>query len=215
MKTFVGSSPLDISSAAPATMKPAPDPRQQMMLSGPIAGTLLRFAAPTIVVVTVQALVSVMETYFVGFLGTDALAGVAVVFPVIMLMQMMSAGGMGGGVASAVARALGAGRKADADALVLHSVIIAVVLGLIFTLGILFWGAPLYRLFLLTRRSTDALALCRRHRSTPPGDRWQLGGRASVRNWPSRFVVDDRRILCCFLPVERAGAQAECMAPCR
>jgi putative MATE family efflux protein len=147
MKTFVGSSPLDISSAAPATMKPAPDSRQQiMMLSGPIAGTLLRFAAPTIVVVTVQALVSVMETYFVGFLGTDALAGVAVVFPVIMLMQMMSAGGMGGGIASAVARALGAGRKADADALVLHSVIIAVVLGLIFTLGILFWGSPLYRL---------------------------------------------------------------------
>jgi Na+-driven multidrug efflux pump len=49
-----------------------------------------------------------METYFVGFLGTDALAGVAVVFPVIILMQMMSAGGMGGGIASAVARAHGA-----------------------------------------------------------------------------------------------------------
>lgn len=70
----------------------------------------------------------------------------AVVFPVIMFMQMMSAGGMGGGVASAVARALGAGRKADADALVLHSVIIAVALGLIFTLGVLIWGSALYRL---------------------------------------------------------------------
>jgi MATE family, multidrug efflux pump len=148
MKTFIGSSPLEISSAVPATMgeEPTVDARQQMMLSGPIAATLLRFAAPTIVVVTVQALVSVMETYFVGFLGTDALAGVALVFPVLMLMQMMSAGGMGGGVASAVARALGAGRKADADALVLHSVIIAVVFGLIFTLCILFSGSALYRL---------------------------------------------------------------------
>jgi Na+-driven multidrug efflux pump len=123
-----------------------PDPRRQMMLNGPIAGTLLRFAAPTIAVVTVQAFVSVMETYFVGFLGTDALAGVALVFPVLMLMQMMSAGGMGGGVASAVARALGAGRKADADALAMHSVIIAIALGLIFMITVLTWGPPLYRL---------------------------------------------------------------------
>src|SRR5262245_21021519 len=145
MKTFVGSSPLDISSAVPATLKLAPDSRlQRMMLSGPIAGTLLRFAARTIVVVTVHAFVSVMETYFVGFLGTDALAGVALVFPVLMLMQMMSAGGMGGGVASAVARALGAGRKADADALVVHSVIIAIGLSLTFTIGVLIWGPALY-----------------------------------------------------------------------
>jgi putative MATE family efflux protein len=137
-----------LSTAATAKMGPEPtaDPRLQMMLSGPIASTLLRFAAPTIVVVTVQAFVSVMETYFVGFLGTDALAGVALVFPVLMLMQMMSAGGMGGGVASAVARALGAGRKADADALVLHAIIIAVALGLAFTIAVLIWGPPLYRL---------------------------------------------------------------------
>jgi putative MATE family efflux protein len=63
-----------------------------------------------------------------------------------MLMQMMSAGGMGGGVASAIARALGAGRKADADALVMHSVIIAIALGLIFTIAVLIWGPPLYHL---------------------------------------------------------------------
>ena len=46
-----------------------------------------------------------------GWLGSEALAGVALVFPLIMLMQTMSAGGMGGGVASAVARAVGAGRR--------------------------------------------------------------------------------------------------------
>jgi hypothetical protein len=40
--------------------EPTTDARQQMMLSGPIAGTLLPFAAPTIVLVTVQALVSVI-----------------------------------------------------------------------------------------------------------------------------------------------------------
>ena len=43
-------------------------------------------------------LVGVAETYFVSFLGTEALAGVSLVFPIFMLMQMMSNGGIGGGV---------------------------------------------------------------------------------------------------------------------
>jgi len=68
---------------------------------------MLRLALPTIIVLVVQTLVGVAETYFVSFLGTAALAGVALVFPVLMLMQMMSYGAIGGGVSSAVARALG------------------------------------------------------------------------------------------------------------
>ena len=63
-----------------------------------------------------QTSVGLVETYFVGKLGTDALAGVALVFPVVMLMQMMSAGAMGGGMSSAIARALGGGRRDDANA---------------------------------------------------------------------------------------------------
>jgi hypothetical protein len=42
-------------------------------------------------------------------LGTDALAGFALVFPLMMMMTMMAAGGMGGGVAAAMAR--GDGRR--------------------------------------------------------------------------------------------------------
>src|SRR6266581_4173475 len=115
------------------------------LLAGPIVPTLLKLAAPTVVVLVVQTFVSVIETYFVGFLGTDALAGVALVFPVLMLMTMMSNGGIGGGVASAIARALGAGRKQDADALVLHAVVLAILFGLAFAIGVLGGGTALYR----------------------------------------------------------------------
>jgi len=59
-------------------------------------------------------------------------------------MQMMSAGAMGGGISSAVARALGAGRRADADSLVLHALAIAVGFGLLFTLAVLSGGRWLY-----------------------------------------------------------------------
>src|SRR5712671_5322969 len=56
----------------------------------------------------------------------------------------MSAGGMGGGVASAVARALGGGRRAEADALVVHALVIAVIMAAAFTLLLELGGPALY-----------------------------------------------------------------------
>src|SRR2546428_10915485 len=102
-------------------VKPRFDPRTRVLLEGPIVSTLLRLATPNVLVMFVQASVGLIETYFVARLGTDALAGVTLVFPVLMLMQMMSAGAMGGGISSALARALGAGRRADAYELGGHS----------------------------------------------------------------------------------------------
>src|ERR1700736_3294852 len=120
------------------------DQRTRLLLEAPIAATLIRLAAPNMLVMVVQAAVGLIETYWVGKLGTDALAGVALVFPVLMLMQMMSAGAMGGGISSSIARALGAGRRQDADALVPHALAIAVIFGLVFMLATLLGGQWLY-----------------------------------------------------------------------
>src|SRR5437764_2984792 len=121
------------------------DPRTRVLLEAPIAPTLLRLALPNMLVMLAQAAAGLVETYFIGKLGTDALAGVALVFPVVMLMQMMSAGAMGGGIASSIARALGAGRRADANALALHALVIALGLGAVFTIGMLGGGRWLYQ----------------------------------------------------------------------
>ncbi len=116
------------------------------LLTAPILPTLLRLAAPMIAFMVVQAVVSTGEVYYVGFLGADALAGVAVSYPLVMLMTTMSAGGMGGGMASAVARALGAGRTAEARRLVVHSLVIAMAMGVIFTAGVLLGGRGIFSL---------------------------------------------------------------------
>ena len=121
------------------------DRRTRALLEAPIARTLLRLAAPNMLVMVAQAAAGLVETYFIGKLGTDALAGVALVFPVFMLMQMMSAGAMGGGIASSIARALGGARRADADALTLHALVIALAFGIAFMLGALGGGPWLYR----------------------------------------------------------------------
>jgi putative MATE family efflux protein len=128
--------------AVPASA--ALSPRTRLLLEGPVARTLLRLAAPNVLVMVLQAMVSTLDGVFVGWLGTDALAGVSLVFPLVMLMQTMSAGGMGGGVASAVARAIGGGRRADADALVVHAIVIALAMAAGFTLLLELGGPALY-----------------------------------------------------------------------
>ena len=118
--------------------------RTRALLEAPIGPTLFRLAFPTVIVMIVQASVGLIETYFVAKLGTDALAGITLVFPVLMLVQMMSAGAMGGGILSAVARALGSGRRDDANVLVWHALAIGIACGCITSVLTLGFGAPLY-----------------------------------------------------------------------
>ena len=141
---------------APAVPPTSAMQTRAAILAGPILPTLLRQALPTMTVLLAQTAVNVAEAYYVGFLGTDALAGVALVFPVFMLMMMMSGGGLGSGVASAVARAIGAGSKRDADALVLHAVVLAVIVGALFTIGTIWGGPALYKTLGGRDQSLDA-----------------------------------------------------------
>jgi putative MATE family efflux protein len=120
------------------------DPRTRVLIEAPITPTLLRLAIPNVITTVVQASTGLIETYFIGKLGTDALAGIALVFPGVMLMQMMSAGAMGGGVSSAIARALGAGRREDADATILHALVIAAGFAAFFTVTVIAAGPWLY-----------------------------------------------------------------------
>jgi putative MATE family efflux protein len=129
--------------AAPGTA--VHSPRTQQLLHGAILPTLLLLAWPNVLVMLAQSSTGLIETWFVSRLGTDALAGMALVFPGFMMMQMLSGGAMGGGISSAIARALGARRREDADALVLHAVIINVSLGLTFSALALLFGPSLYR----------------------------------------------------------------------
>jgi putative MATE family efflux protein len=130
---------------APATAGAPLSAQTRRLLDGPVAPALLRLAAPNVLVMMLQAAVSTLDAVYVGWLGSPALAGVSLVFPLVMLMQTMSAGGMGGGVASAVARALGAGRRADAHALVIHAILIALAMAAGFTTVLVLGGPALYR----------------------------------------------------------------------
>ena len=129
--------------------------RREAILSGPVLPTLLRLGLPTIGVLLAQTVVAIAETYWTSFLGIDAIAGVALVFPLTALMTAVSNGGIGGGVSAAVARAVGAGRGDEADALVAHALVLAIAFGVLFTTGAFAAGPALYRAM---GGSGDALA---------------------------------------------------------
>lgn len=116
------------------------------LLAAPILPTLAKLSVPNIIALTTQSLVVIAETSYIGLLGTEPLAAMALVFPMVMLMQMMSSGAIGGGVSSAISRALGARDEVRANRLALHALVISVVIGLLLTAFFLAWGPAIYRL---------------------------------------------------------------------
>jgi len=133
---------------APLDMRPAAVPPAPVngLLTAPILPTLLKLALPTTIAMVGTTLVAVAETSYIGRLGTEPLAGIALVFPFVMLTQMMSAGAMGGGVSSAVSRAIGAGNRDRAADLALHAAMIGACAGILFTVIMLTFGRAFYTL---------------------------------------------------------------------
>ena len=115
-----------------------------MMLAGPIVPTILTLAAPNVLNVAMQSLVSISDSWFVAQLGLVDLAALALVFPTQMALGQMSAGAMGGGISSSVARALGAGRRAAAEAAAAHALVIALGMAALFAIVLVGFGRPIY-----------------------------------------------------------------------
>jgi len=126
---------------SPAVVRPTAV-RTKLLLEGPVLTTLLRLAAPNVLNLLAIAGMITFDGLFVGRLGPDALAGVSLAFPFVMLIQHTAASGMGGGVSSAIARALGAGKRDVANALTLHAFVLALCLAATFS-TVLLLGAPI------------------------------------------------------------------------
>jgi putative MATE family efflux protein len=118
----------------------------QTLLDGPILRTLLRLAAPNVMATSMAVLVGLAETFYVGMLGVVPLAALGLVFPFAMLTGMLSAGAMGGGVSSALARAFGAGDAARAQSVALHALLIGAIGGLLYSALFLLLSKPLFTL---------------------------------------------------------------------
>ena len=131
--------------AVPAQAETADiDLRTRELLEAPLIRLMARLAAPNALVMMTTTCIGLIELYFVAKLGVDALAGVSQVFAIVSLISALSQGAVGGGVVSAVARALGKGQRQEANDLVWYAVALAVPLGLVTTAALLIGGPSLY-----------------------------------------------------------------------
>jgi len=120
------------------------DARTHMLLTKPIAPTILRLAVPNSTVMIVQILIGLLEVYFVSRTGVDALAGVSPVFPLVSLVVAIAQGALGGGIVTTVARVLGAGRIGDASEFAWYALVLGVPLGIATTVVMVALGPTLY-----------------------------------------------------------------------
>ena len=133
--------PVTLPGSQPTVDAPAP---MRPVLEDPITWLVIRLAAPNLTpFAAVLVLVSV-DAIVIGRLGRDALAGLSLVFPLVMLSQSMAAGGLGSAVASAVARALGGGDRQRARSLALHGLLIGLAISAGFGVLVGFWGRSLF-----------------------------------------------------------------------
>ena len=90
--------------------------------------------------------VTFFDAWFVGHLGNQALASLALVFPFQALMQMMAGGAIGGGITSAIARATGSGNFTGAKKIAFNGLLIGVCMSLIYTIILGFFSTNVFSL---------------------------------------------------------------------
>ncbi len=119
-------------------------PRTRMLLETPVLPMLFRLGAPNLGEALARVAFITADAIFVSWLGPDALAGVSVVFPLFLVLQTVTAAGIGAGVAAAIGRALGAGELPRARAIAGTAVAMALLGAAATTVALILDGPALY-----------------------------------------------------------------------
>ncbi len=107
-----------------------------------ITRLLFQYSLPGTVGMVVAATYNVVDTIFIGRLGSEAIAALSVAFPIQMILAAIGVG-TGVGAASLISRSLGAGKISDAEKAVGQVVTLALFFGLVIAIGSLYYLRPL------------------------------------------------------------------------
>jgi putative MATE family efflux protein len=129
----------------PVATPAAINPLTLRLLQAPIVPLIFKLSWPNMLIMLVQAGVALIDTWWLAKLGNDALAGMVLVFPFVMLVGTVSGGSIGAGISAAVARALGARQQAHADSILMHGLIINAVIGAALSAVMLLFGRSIYQ----------------------------------------------------------------------
>jgi len=116
----------------------AQEEKFRMMTEAPIPGLVGRLAIPTIISMLVTSFYNMVDTFFVGQIGTSATAAVGVVFPIMSLIQAFGFF-CGQGSGNSMSRKLGSKDQKAAEELASTGFYLAIGLGIVLmVLGLVF-----------------------------------------------------------------------------
>ena len=93
---------------------------------------IIKLSGPMIIGMLVQSLYNIVDGIWVAGLGSDALAAIGLFFPLFMVMISLAAG-IGVGGSSAISRKIGARDKNMADSAAIHTLVVGIITGILFT----------------------------------------------------------------------------------
>lgn len=108
--------------------------KKAQLIDGPVGKTLVRLTIPMIVGIMGMVAFNLIDTFFVGQLGTPQLAAMSFTFPVVFIIGSIAMG-LGVGTSSVIAHAIGEGdqhkvQRLTTDALALGVLLAAVFVGI-------------------------------------------------------------------------------------
>ncbi len=114
-------------------------------LTGDPKTAIVKLSIPMVIAMSVQTIYSLVDTYWVSWLGSDALAAMGFVFPFFFISMALSNGlGIGGG--AAISRMIGARNKTGADNVAVHTIIIMTLLSILFTIPFYVFAPQIFTL---------------------------------------------------------------------
>jgi putative MATE family efflux protein len=134
-----------LSPKVPVSEPPAINPLTLRLLQAPIVPLIFKLSWPNMMIMLAQAGAALIDTWWLAKLGNDALAGMVLVFPFVLLVGTVSGGSIGAGISAAVARALGARQQDQADAVLLHGLIVNAAIGAALSVVMLVFGRTIFQ----------------------------------------------------------------------
>ncbi len=120
-------------------------PQTGDLTRGSVGGLLMRLTWPMLIGHFAVVAFNLTDTYFVSRLGTDELAAMGFMFPVIMLLGSLTIG-LGIGTSSVLSRAIGRGSGHRVQQLATHAIVLALAIVAIFAAAGLLTIRPLFSL---------------------------------------------------------------------
>ncbi|AHV36432.2 MATE family efflux transporter [Aeromonas hydrophila YL17] len=122
-----------------------PVTRPNPLLTAPMTSVLLRMTGPMILGIVAILAFNLVDTFFVGMLGTQALAAISFTFPVTFVVTSLAMG-LGAGLSAVMGHALGQGKHEEAARITTDNLFLAVLLVTFIAVAGALTIHPLFRL---------------------------------------------------------------------